>query len=332
MRKRFTVFCALFALFAAIFPAAAAIGPVSTPTLEGIDVSVWQGTVDFEAVRESGIQAVYIRSSYGPQGVDRYLEEHYRGAREAGLRLGFYHFLIAQTEEEAGAEARFFAGLIRPYGYDCRPVMDYETLRGTPRERVNDIALAFLEEVERLTGHRPMVYSDANNASRVFDARVAAYPLWVADYGPEEPNVTDNWTAWTGFQYTDEGRVPGVEGRVDRNRFTREIFLDTVPPEEWNRYTVRAGDTLWAIARQYRTTVEALAELNGIADPNRIYVGQELRLPKQAEGYVNYVVVRGDTLSALARQYHTTVEILAERNNIADPDRIYVGETLRIPA
>lgn len=333
MRKRFFAFFALFALLTAALPAALAIGPVSEPTMAGIDVSVWQGEVDFAAVRESGIEAVYIRSSYGPQGVDRYLESHYRGAKAAGLHLGFYHFLIAQSEEEAVAEARFFAGLIRPYDYDCRPVMDFETVRGMPRERVNAIAVAFLEEVERLTGHRPMVYCDANNASRVFDASVAAYPLWVAEYGPEEPNVTANWTAWTGFQYTDEGQVPGVNGRVDRNRFAEEILLEETPPvEEYNHYTVRAGDTLWAIAKQYRTTVEVLVELNDIADPNLIYVGQVLRLPKQDVGYVEYTVVRGDTLSALARQYRTTVTALVELNGISNPNLIYVGQVLRIPA
>lgn len=332
LRKRILSFCALFALLAALIPAALAIGPVSQPTMEGIDVSVWQGEVDFAAVRDAGVEVVYIRSSYGPQGVDRFLETNARGCQAAGLHFGFYHFLIAQTEEEAVAEARFFAGLIRPYDYDCRPVMDFETLRGMPRERVNAIAVAFLEEVERLTGHRPMVYSDANNASRVFDSSVAAYPLWVADYGPEEPDVTANWTAWTGFQYTDDGRVPGVDGRVDRDRFAREVLLTTVPPEEYNLYTVRAGDTLSAIARQYRTTVAELVKRNDIADPNLIYVGQVLRLPKQAEGYVLYPVVRGDTLSALARQYHTTVTALVDLNGIANPNLIYVGQILRIPA
>ena len=320
----------LFALFLVLVPAAWAIGPVSQPTMAGMDISMWQGEVDFSAARNAGIEAVYIRASYGPQWADDFLDSHARGAQAAGLHFGFYHFLLAQSEAEAVAEARFFAGLIRSYPYDCRPVMDYEVLRGVPREQVNAIALAFLTEVERLTGHRPMVYADANNASRVFDGRVAAYPLWAADYGPEEPDVTANWSAWTGFQYTDQGQVPGVNGRVDLDRFTRQILLDE--PPAYTCYTVVRGDTLSAIARQYRTTVAVLAQLNGISDPNRIYVGQVLRIPRPAEGYVCHTVVWGDTLSALARRYHTTVAVLARLNGISDPNRIYVGQVLRIPA
>ena len=122
---------------------------------------------------------------------------------------------------------------------------------------------------------------------------------------------------------------------MDLDRFTQGVLLhgEENPPEQFIRYTVRRGDTLSRLARQFDTTVQAIVELNALADPNRIYVGQILKIPTQREDdYLSYTVRRGDTLSALARRYHTTVYQLVRLNDIADPDRIYVGQVLRIPA
>lgn len=274
MRKKLLALLSLMALLVAVFPAALAIPPASEPLTEGVDVSVWQGEIDFTQLRDY-VQVVYIRSGYGLREDVRF-RENARGAQENGLRFGFYHFLTAETEEEAVEQARFFARLIDRYDYHCRPVMDYEAFRSLPREQVNRVALAFLEEVERLTGHRPMVYSDAYNASFRFDAAVARYPLWVADYGPAEPDVRANWRVWTGFQYTDRGRVPGIRGDVDRDLFTPGVLLDDAPQRT---YTVVRGDTLWAISRRFCTTVDELVRLNHIENPDLIFPGQVLLLP-----------------------------------------------------
>ena len=95
-------------------------------------------------------------------------------------------------------------------------------------------------------------------------------------------------------------------------------------------YTVRPGDTLWAIARRFGTTVQELVNLNGIADPNLIYPSQVLRLPDSSSVLV-YRVVQGDTLSGIALRFGTTVQALVRANHIADPNLIYVGQTLVIP-
>jgi GH25 family lysozyme M1 (1,4-beta-N-acetylmuramidase) len=89
--------------------------------MAGIDISVYQGDVDFETARDDGVEVVYIRASYGSDGVDSALYSHYEGARAAGRKLGFYHYLTALDTESAQAQAGFFAGLIRDLDYDCRP-------------------------------------------------------------------------------------------------------------------------------------------------------------------------------------------------------------------
>ena len=102
-------------------------------------------------------------------------------------------------------------------------------------------------------------------------------------------------------------------------------------------YTVVSGDTLSAIAKKYGTTVDAIASLNGITDVNKIYVGQKLKIPNgsgssgSTESYTYYTVVSGDTLSAIAKKYGTTVSAIVSLNGIADANKIYVGQVLKIP-
>ena len=312
---------------------ALALEPSSRPLYAGMDISVYQGEVDFNAARDDGIEVVYIRAGYGSGGVDACLQSHYQGARAAGLHIGFYHFLYARTAEEARAEARFFASQLSELTYDCRPVLDIEELSGLSSAQASAIASAFLEELESLTGQTPMVYTSAYDASHVLDSSVARWPLWAADYGPSQPHVTANWTSWAGFQYTDRGTVSGVSGYVDRDSFTAEIFLSEAPAPGADTYTVRRGDTLWGIARRYSTTVSALASLNHIANPDLIYPGQELNLPRGAAPSAGtYTVRQGDTLWGIARRYNTTVSALASLNRIANPDLIYPGQVLRLPA
>ena len=108
-------------------------------------------------------------------------------------------------------------------------------------------------------------------------------------------------------------------------------------------HTVQRGETLSGIARQHGTTVAAVAQANGIADPARIYVGQRISIPgaaqpspqaaaqSAAQTNGSHTVQRGETLSGIARQHGTTVAAIAQANGIADPARIYAGKTLTIP-
>lgn len=104
------------------------------------------------------------------------------------------------------------------------------------------------------------------------------------------------------------------------------------------RYTVRAGDTLGAIAGRFGTSTDALARLNHIANPNLIRVGQVLSIPVQGSAGTapppppptHYTVRRGDTLGRIAARFHTSVEALARLNHLADPNLIRVGQVLQI--
>ena len=346
--RKLSLALAAFTLSALIPFSAWALEPDAQPLYRGIDVSRWQGEIDFQKVKEAGIQVVYIRAAVGSSYKDPYFEQNYRNAKAAGLKVGFYQYITAKNTHRAQQEARYFASLISGLSPDCRPAMDFEVFYGLGGSQVNQIAQTYLRTLEELTGHRPIVYSDASNARSLWNASLSAYPLWVADYGPALPPDNGKWSGWAGFQYADDGRISGISGNVDLDRFTPSVFLteeepSTVPSTQYDpTYQVQPGDTLWRIAQRYRTTVAALASLNGIADPNLIYPGQILKLPgthmiegnpqNPETGLIRYTIRPGDTLSAIAKRYHTTVAALAGLNHISNPNLIYAGDTLLIPA
>ncbi len=262
----------------------------------GIDISVWQGdNIDFAALKADGIQVVYIRAGEGMgdgKGVrDANLDRNSAGAAAAGLYIGYYYYLRACTIEQAEAEADFFWSLIAEKPANCRPVMDYESFCNQDSATINAIARAFLTRLSELCGEQAMIYTDEYRARTLWNDSLTAWPLWVADYAAASPVDLPNlgfWHTCAGFQYTDQGRPQGVSGPVDRDIFYASAFLGSepgggcrpLPPTpECRTYTVRRGDTLWAISRRYGTTVQAIARLNNIPNPNFILPGQVLRIP-----------------------------------------------------
>lgn len=347
MRKIFLSIL-LVAIIVAISTQAFAFSQSSEKLYNGIDVSEWQGNIDFGEVARAGIEVVYIRASEGRGYVDPYFRENYEKAKANGLRTGFYHFLTATNEAEAKEEAKFFVSNIKGLEPDCRLAMDFEVFDGLDVSTINEISRVFLETVEKLSGKECVIYSDAYNARTVFSKELAEnYPIWVADYFVEEPESNGKWKFWVGFQYSDRGRVNGIDGNVDRDYFTNGVFLNNVSQipkdtvtdknQEFKYIRVSRGETLSGIAIKYNTSYQYLARINSIANPNLIYVGQELKVPVLADYNIHdtshrlYIVRRGNTLTQIAREYGVTIENIVELNGIANPNLIYIGETLRIP-
>lgn len=322
-----------------------ALNPSSNEIYQGMDVSAYQGDIDYAKVKQDGIEVVYIKASEGTTLEDPFFKTNYNNAKANELKIGFYHFVRARSEEEAVREAEFFAKVISGTSPDCKLAMDFEVFGSLTKEEVNNISLVFLRKLEELTNKECVVYSDASNAKNIFSKELAdKYPLWIAEYGVETPIDVGTWNSWVGFQYTDVGRVDGVNGNVDRDKFTVDIFLKNggdIPtpkpqPEEGNTYyIVRRGDTLSKIALWYNTTVAELVRLNNIQNPNLIYVDQKLLITTSddpnKENEIIYTVKKGDTLWKISRRYGVSIEKIASINNIQNINLIFPRQQLRIP-
>lgn len=348
LKKILSILLSIVLLFS-LFPAfmVSAIPPSSHPLYRGIDVSFYQEDIDFEQVADSGIQIVYIRSSLGGDYIDPKFKENYRKASAAGLSIGFYHYVTARSISQAQYQAQFFVNTIQGKDFDCRLAMDFEDLQYLTDTEINAIGLAFIQTVEQLSGRKAVVYSDSYNAGYSFSGAVTNYPLWVAEYGVSSPSDTSNWSFWVGWQYSDTGSIPGISTPVDLDYFTDGIFLNNsgpvtnVPPPQnpstsYVDYEVKPGDTLWNIAHLYHTSITAIANENALSDPNLIYPGQIFRIPIRddtpaAQTYLTYTVKPGDTLWAIANQYHTSIAVLVSLNQIQNESLIYPGQKLKIP-
>ena len=327
-----------------------AFGPSSSTIYQGIDVSGWQETIDYSQVSASGIEIVYMKSSEGNDFVDPYFNQNYTNAKANGLKVGFYHYLTATSVEEAINQANFFVSTVSGKNPDCLLAMDFESFNGLSVDEINAIGLAFMQTVERISNKRAVIYSDTSNATSVFGGELTNYPLWVAQYGEPEPTPNGNWETWVGWQYTDQGEIPGISTFVDRDQYTDGILLDDTSPipnpggstppsgETTTTIIIQHGDTLNQLAIQYNTTVATLVQLNNIVNPNLIYAGATLIVPISGNaqnttlsGDEIYIVKPGDTLSSIASQYNTTVRVLAVANNIRNVNLIYVGQRIIIP-
>lgn len=351
LKKRFCIILVFFILLSIIYSVPIhAFGPSSSNIYNGIDVSYWQGNIDFSSVRNDGIEVVYIRAGQGSTYKDSYFERNYSGAKANGLKVGFYHYVTARSIDQAVQQAQFFASIISGKEPDCRLAVDFESFGSLQVSEINAITLQFAQTLEEVTGKEVVIYSNAYSALTVFNEEVAAkYPIWVADYGVSEPFDNGKWTSWVGFQYTSRGNVSGISGYVDLDYYTDGIFLSDlapVPPDDSNdednnngaEYIVQEGDTLAKIALENNTSVNHLVSLNNISNANLIYVGQKLIVNSDKDeeeagdtNHIYYTIKVGDTLDEISEKYDASIETLVELNQISNPNLIYAGYAIRVP-
>lgn len=199
-------------------------GPASAaPPIQGIDVSAWQGAVDWVAVQRSGRQFAFAKATEGATFVDRTLGVNRLGMAGAGLTLrGLYHF-ARPDRNSAASEAAHFLRTIGPLAPGEVAVLDLEV---APGPGIGDWAAEWLALVHQATGRLPILYSYQSYLYEIPTSRLTGYPLWVAFWGADDGTVpttsprTDRWSRWTFWQYTSMGTVPGVSTPVDANLFT----------------------------------------------------------------------------------------------------------------
>ncbi|MBQ4128305.1 MAG: glycoside hydrolase family 25 protein [Ruminococcus sp.] len=192
----------------------------------GVDLSEYQGVVDFEKLKEQGISFVILRiggryySEEGKMYMDTNFHQYYKYARDAGLKIGGYFFSQAKNAQEAIKEAEFVLDNIRGMKFDYPVAFDWELIEGdTARtdtvtgEQLTDAAIAFCDVIKE-ADYNPIIYTNTHLMYYKYDLeRLKDYEFWIADY-ENHPSMYYHFTMW---QYNIEGKLDGIQGNVDMN-------------------------------------------------------------------------------------------------------------------
>jgi lysozyme len=191
--------------------------------IQGIDVSKWQGKIDWASVRSAGTEFAFIKATEGGDHVDERFMENWYGSKRAGVRRGAYHFMF--WCRPANEQADWFRRTVPNDPDALPPVLDLEwngSSRTCPKKLPRAVALekikVMLQEMEAHTGKRPIIYTDITFHRDVLEGELPEYPHWVRSTAaePHERYPDRQWFMW---QYTTTGRIPGIRGDVDRNAF-----------------------------------------------------------------------------------------------------------------
>lgn len=254
----------------------------------GIDVSKYQGTIDWNMVKESGVEFAMIRVGYRAKSTGEIFEDptaryNLQEAQAAGIKIGAYFFSSAVTKEEAREEAVFTMSIIAKYritypvAYNCEDFQSTDSRQyGLDASARTELACAFLDEISA-AGYTPMFYASKGelegNAQWNTDTLSSRYKIWVAQY-PDQPYPQTNASSYTGthamWQYTGQGIVTGISQKTDVNvayfGYLQEAEAkDETPPE-----TVEANPEVGIIFTEVNETVTAKQETNLRSEPSTL--------------------------------------------------------------
>ncbi len=192
--------------------------------IHGIDVSKYQGTIDWRAVAGSDVQFAWIKATEGADHIDSKFEENWAGAKAAGVPRGAYHFVYwCRPWQE---EMAWFKRNVPRDPDALPPVLDVEatptsqTCKRTiyPEQAIPEMRL-MLQEMERYYGKKPIIYTTVDFYEAILaDGALSEYPIWVRST-KHRPHVRYGSRQWHFWQYQSDGAVPGIQGKVDRNCF-----------------------------------------------------------------------------------------------------------------
>ena len=239
------------ALAAAVLALAA---PAAASRIPGIDVSRFDDRIDWDLVAADGIEFAFVQASRGagddcavkPRrcGRDRFYDRNYALAREAGIAVGPYHraFVTGTDRASLVADARreaevFLDEVERLRGADLLPALDFESpiADGEP-SLIRRWIRVWSRRVRDRLGVEPIIYTNVSSwaaTGNTTEFAAAGQPLWIANWGVRSPMVpASNWDGrgWTVWQYTSDGAVDGIEGRVDRDVLRGGVRPLTVGP------------------------------------------------------------------------------------------------------
>ena len=316
-------------------------------TMNGIDISMWQRDINLSAVKAD---FVIVKATEGIGYVDKTCDKFFQKALSLGKKIGFYHFARPTKNNDPVREADFFYENCKGYFGKAIPILDWEA------ENKQNVAYAktWLDRVYQRSGVKPVIYMSESvvNAYDWSSVANADYGLWVAKYRDNNPDYNYNmsnagsrprvkwWKFYCMWQWTSTGRLNGYSGNLDCNVFYGDGTT-------WDKYAGKSGTTQPVKPTQpVKKSNEEIANevINGawgngedrkkrLTDAGYNYTVVQAIVNKKMAARnqsVYYVVKSGDTLSGIASKYGTTYQQLAKINGIANPNKIYPGQKIRV--
>lgn len=282
--------------------------------IHGIDVSQWQGgNIDFNKVKAAGINFVIIRAGYGKHisQKDPTFEQNYAKAKAAGLNVGAYWYSYANSAADAKTEAAVCLEAIKGKKFEYPVYFDLEERSQFNKGRAfcSSLVTAFCDALEK-AGYFAGLYISRSPLEQYITSEVAKkYTLWIAEYGGKL-NYSGDYGIW---QNSSTWRVNGIAGNVDHD-YSYTDFPSIIKKGGYNGYTKSESKS------DDKSDSKSDAENKKKTEPKK----------DSSKKTVTYTVKNGDTLTAIAAKYNTTVAKIVKDNNIKNPDLIYAGQKLKI--
>ena len=316
----------------------------------GIDISHWQGAIDWAKVKAAGIQFAIIKSGGSDAGfyTDPRWEENYKGAKANGIAVGAYYFVgpgcISVADGQADAE-RFLAQL-KGKQFEYPVYIDVEATPASKKAGATEAVIAFCRAMEA-GGYYAGIYSSTYSGfrDRLDDSKLTPFTHWVAQYA-SKCTYGGSYGIW---QYSSSGQVNGISGRVDMD-VSYQDFPSIIKAGGFNGYAKKAAAPKPVAPVQPHKTVEKIAREVltgkwGNGDDRRRRLASagydaaavqakvnELLHAQSRPQAVYYTIQRGDTLSGIARRYGTSVSAIQKLSAslIRNVNRIQAGWKIRV--
>lgn len=309
--------------------------------MRGIDVSEWQGNIDWDKVKNDGIGFAILRLGWignrNNHTLDTKFERNYNECKRVGIPIGVYVYNYCVSDEAARSGGEWTVNKLNGKKLELPVYIDMEDESGTGlgKDLNTSMCVAFNSIIEA-SGRWAGVYANRNWFDNYLnkDEIKRRYTTWIAHYGVNPDKYKGEYDM---LQYTSSGNVNGVPGNTDMNEMYRDLIADIAgnnpepqpepqpqPAEKtvdelaqevidglWGNGQERA-DRLRAAGYNYEEVQNRVNEMLGVYDPKY------------------YTIQSGDTLSGIAARFGTSVSQLCEWNNISNPNLIYAGDTIRV--
>lgn len=304
---------------------------------KGIDVSSYQGKIDWKKASADGVKFAILKVIRKDLAPDNQFENNWEGCKNAGIPVqGVYNYTYATTVEKARSDAEKVLQILS--GRTAMVWLDVEDrcLEGIGL-RLIEIINAYGEVIKKADLPFGVYTGEYFYNSYIKPHGGLNHPLWIARYGANNGTINEKYEpnigGVMGWQYTSKGKVSGVSGYVDMDLWYEDVVVDADETSGAGN-TPTVSKTIDELAREVldgkwgddperkQLLIASGYDRDAVQKKvNEIYAAA----PKKA-----YKVAKGDTLSGIAKQYGTSVNSLVRLNNIPDPNKIYIGQMLRV--